>query len=41
MEGQAGEVLLAEGGGDPLLKVKDWPQEEHFSVRMVRHNQVS
>lgn len=24
----------------PLLKVKDWPQDDQFSQRMVRHNQV-
>ncbi|GAX81301.1 hypothetical protein CEUSTIGMA_g8732.t1 [Chlamydomonas eustigma] len=23
----------------PMLKVKDWPQDDHFSLRLVRHNQ--
>ena len=36
-----GEVQpTSDEASQPLLKVKDWPQEEHFSVRMVRHNQV-
>ena len=26
--------------GHSLLKVKDWPQDDQFSQRMVRHNQV-
>ena len=30
-----------EEGRPRMLKVKDWPPEEHFRVRMVRHNQVS
>ena len=29
-----------EEGRPRMLKVKDWPPEEHFRVRMVRHNQV-
>ena len=29
-----------ERGRPRMLKVKDWPPDEHFRVRMVRHNQV-
>lgn len=27
-------------GRPRMLKVKDWPPEQHFKERMVRHNQV-
>ena len=29
-----------EGGDERMIKVKDWPPEEDFSSRLVRHNQV-
>jgi len=32
---------LAVPDSQPMLKVKDWPQDEQFSRRMARHNQVS
>ncbi len=31
---------LYDDGTPRMLKVKDWPPEEHFRTRMVRHNQV-
>ena len=30
-----------DAGKPRMLKVKDWPPDEHFSVRLVRHHQVS